>query len=60
MVGNRPVVGVRNPVCSTSLHSYSRAKNDGMGSPESGGKPHPGNRNPRVTPVQLLEAAPQS
>jgi len=45
MVGNRPVVGVRNPVRFTSTSSYLRAKN-GMGSPESGGKPHP--RNPHL------------
>jgi len=48
MVGNRPAVGVRNPVCSTSLSSYLRAKNDGASSPESGGQPHPGNQNPGV------------
>jgi len=43
MVGNRPVVGVRNPVRFTSTSSYLRAKNAGTGSPESGGKPHPHN-----------------
>jgi hypothetical protein len=57
MVGNRPVVGVRNPVCSTSTSNYLRAKNAGTGSPASGGTPHPGNENRRVNPVRLLEAA---
>jgi len=46
MVGNRPVVGVRNPVHFTSTSSYLRAKNAGMGSPRPGGKPHP--RNPHL------------
>jgi len=46
MVGNRPVVGVRNPVRFTSTSSYLRAKNAGMGSPQPGGKPHP--RNPHL------------
>jgi hypothetical protein len=49
MVGNRPVVGVRNPVRSTSSLSYLRAKNAGTGSPESGKphqrKPDPGNHH---------------
>lgn len=63
MVVIRPVVGVRNPVRSTSSSSYLRAKNAGAGLPESTGKPHPGNTNPgdkkqAVSPVQLLEAAP--
>jgi len=67
MVGNRPVVGVRNPVSSASPNSFLRAKNDGTGAPASGGKPNPGNQNPgvrkpgvkkqRVSPVRLLEAA---
>jgi hypothetical protein len=33
MVGDRPVTGVRNPVCSTSSLSYLRAKNDGTTHP---------------------------
>jgi hypothetical protein len=57
MVGNRPVVGVRNPVCSTSITSFLRAKNAGTGSPESGDKPHPRKPHRRVSPVRLLEAA---
>jgi len=68
MVGNRPVVGVRNPVCFTPTSSYLRAKNAGTGLPESGGKPHP--RNPHLILTmtsattsepgpKLLEAAPQ-
>jgi hypothetical protein len=57
MVGHRPVIGVRNPVCSTSISSHARAKNAGIGLPESGGEPHPGNKNRRVSPVRLLEAA---
>jgi len=68
MVGNRPVVGVRNPVRFTSTSSYLRAKNTGTGLPESGGKPDP--RNPHLiltmTSVmtsepgpKLLEAAPE-
>jgi hypothetical protein len=36
MVGNRPVVGVRNPVCSAFPASYFRAKNIGAGSPQPG------------------------
>jgi hypothetical protein len=60
MVGNRPVVGVRNPAYSISISSFSREKNAGTGSPESGGEPHPGNQNQTVSPVRLLEAAPQS
>jgi len=60
MVGNRPVVGVRNSVYSTSTSNYLRAKSAGTGSPESGGKPDPGNKNRTVSPVRLLEAAPQS
>ena len=50
MVGNRPVVGVRNPVRSVSISSYLRARNAGMGLPESGGKPHPGNKNLKSEP----------
>jgi len=69
MVGNRPVVGVRNPVRFTSTSSYLRAKNAGLGSPQPGGKPHP--RNPHLILTmtsetttsepgpKLLEAAPQ-
>jgi hypothetical protein len=41
MVVNRPVVGVRNPVRSTSTSTYLRAKNAGAGSPASDGDPHP-------------------
>jgi hypothetical protein len=59
MVGNRPVIGVRNPVGSTSTPSYLRAKNAGMGLPDSGDNQLPG-KNPRVSPVKLLEAAPKS
>jgi hypothetical protein len=62
MVVNRPVVGVRNPVRFTSTSSYSRAKNAGTGSPESGDKPHL--RNPHLflattsePGFKLLEAA---
>jgi hypothetical protein len=78
MVGNRPVVGVRNPVGSFFPPSFLRAKNAHTGLSGSdtarGGQPHPGNQNPgfkkqkpgfkkqkrRVSPVRLLEAAPQS
>jgi hypothetical protein len=57
MVGNRPVVGVRNPVRFTSICSFLRAKNAGTDAPESGGEPLPGNQNQTVSPVRLLEAA---
>jgi len=57
MVGNRPVVGVRNPVRSTSSSSYLRVKNAGAGPSKSGGEAHPGNQNQIVSPVRLLEAA---
>jgi hypothetical protein len=60
MVVNRPVVGVRNPVCSTSICSFLRAKNAGMASPKSGEirpKNAPIDTHPRVSPVLLLEAA---
>jgi hypothetical protein len=61
MVGDRPVVGVRNPVCFTFISIFLRAKNAGASSPDSGeadpGKPHPGNKNQTVSPVPLLEAA---
>jgi len=60
MVVNRPVVGVRNPVRSTSSSSYSRAKNAGTGFPQSGGELHPGCKSQIVSPVRLLEAALQS
>jgi len=53
MVGTRPVVGVRNPVRSTSISSYLRVKNAGTGSPESGGKPHP--RTPYLIPTMTKE-----
>jgi hypothetical protein len=57
MVGNRPVTGVRNPVCSTSPCSYLRAKNVGSDLPESGGTTDPVKEHPTVSPVQLTEAA---
>jgi hypothetical protein len=62
MVGNRPVVGVRNPLGSFSPPSFLRAKNAGITPPgtEPGGKLYPGVTNQRVSPVRLLEAAPQS
>jgi len=69
MFGNRPVVGVRNPVRFTSTSSYLRAKNAGMGSPESGDKPHPhiphlilavtSETTTSEPGPKLLEAAPQ-
>jgi len=59
MVGDRPT-GVRNPVCSTSIYSFLRAKNAGTALPTSG-KACPGDtrtdNHPRVSPVPLLEAA---
>jgi hypothetical protein len=59
MVGNRPT-GVRNPVCSTSIYSFLRAKNAGTASPTSG-KACPGetrtDNHLKVSPVLLLEAA---
>jgi hypothetical protein len=68
MVGNRPVVGVRNPVGLSFPSSYSRAKKTCL--TEYGANPlphatHPGKRHlnfeqifePRVSPVLLLEAA---
>jgi len=63
MVGNRPVVGVRNPVRFTSTSSYLRAKSAGTSSPASGGNfpvTHIASLQRRVSPVWLLEAARQS
>jgi hypothetical protein len=60
MVGNRPVVGVRNPVRSTSISSFLRAKNAGTGSPESDNATDPAKRHPKSEPCpKLLEAAPE-
>jgi hypothetical protein len=58
MVGIRPVGGVRNPVCSTSILRFARAKNAGAALPEFGSEPDPGNPHQTVSPVRLLEAAP--
>jgi hypothetical protein len=65
MVGNRPVVGVRNPVCSTSTPSYLRAKSVGADLPDSGTAvsvnhfpvTYISSLRRRVSPVRLLEAA---
>jgi len=57
MVVNRPVIGVRNPILSTSTSSPSRVKNTRTGSPESGGKPHP--RNPHLTLKTTSEPGPK-
>ena len=56
MVVIRPVTGVRNPVRSTSSHSFLRAKNTGRAMPGFNGNDH-GTTNPvslhqRVSPVQ--------
>ena len=69
MVGNRPVIGVRNSVRFTSTSSPLRVKNAGTGSPKSGGKPHLHSSNLILTTTgetttsepgpKLLEAAPQ-
>jgi hypothetical protein len=59
MVGIRPVGGVRNPISSTSISSFVRAKNAGEALPEFGSEPHPGNLHQTVSPVRLLEAAPR-
>jgi hypothetical protein len=63
MVVNRPVAGVRNPVPSTSISSFLRAKDGGT----FAAQPIPVNHIPslvcglpeerRVSPVRLLEAA---
>jgi len=51
MVGNRPVVGVRNSVGSASITSFVRAKNADTDSRESGNAPphKPFPRNPHLT-----------
>jgi len=59
MVVYRPA-GVRNPLGSTSTHSFLRAKNARTVSPKLG-RACPGktrtDHHPRVSPVLLLEAA---
>jgi hypothetical protein len=50
---------VRNPISSTSISSFVRAKNAGEALPEFGSEPHPGNLHQTVSPVRLLEAAPR-
>jgi hypothetical protein len=57
MVSNRPVIGVRNPVCSTSSVSFSRANNAGIAPSNAGVHPIPGKLKHKVSPVRLLEAA---
>jgi len=64
MVGNRPVVGVRNPVCFSSSSIYLRAKNAAALFPERKinhfPPTHISSLPQEVSPVRLLEAASQS
>jgi hypothetical protein len=56
MVGNRPVVGVRNPAYSISISSSSREKTLAWIRPNPAGNHVPITLQ-TVSPVRLLEAA---
>jgi hypothetical protein len=63
MVGNRPVVGVRNPVSSAFPYSYLRAKNAAGFCPGQStvfSFIYISSLRQKVSPVRLLEAASQS